>query len=57
MPDLFDLLALAGLVMLGVGLWWIWPPLALAIPGALLLAIGLVAAWLRGGRPSSGPEG
>jgi len=57
MPDLFDLMALAGLVMLGVGLWWIWPPLALVVPGALLLAIGLVAAWLRGGRPGSEPEG
>lgn len=27
----------AGLTMMAVGLWWIWPPMALIVVGALLL--------------------
>ena len=50
-PDLYDLLALAGLVMLGVGLWWIWPPLGLVVPGGLLFVVGMLAAWGKVGRP------
>ena len=32
-----DLLAVAGLTMLGVGLWWLAPWLSLTVVGALLL--------------------
>ena len=47
--DLYDILVLAGLVSLAVGLWWIWPPLALVVVGALLLIGGVVGAKVRSG--------
>jgi hypothetical protein len=55
--DLSDLLVLLGLVLLGIGLWWVWPPLGLIVPGAVLLIVGLVTAmWRRpGGPPPGGP--
>jgi len=42
-----DVMALAGLGLLGAGLWMVWPPLALMVVGGLLLALGLVGAWMR----------
>jgi len=45
-----DILILSGLILLGVGLWLLHPPLALIILGAILLLIGLVAAWRKGTR-------
>jgi hypothetical protein len=43
-----DLLALLGLGLLGVGLWWLAPWLSLTILGALLLLAGCWATWRRG---------
>lgn len=42
--DLLDLLALAGLLLLGGGLAIVWPPLALCIVGALVMVYAVVAA-------------
>lgn len=50
MPDLYDLLALAGLVMLGVGLWWVWSPLGLIVPGGILVIVGVIGGIMRGRR-------
>lgn len=42
------MMALAGLVMVGVGLWFVYWPLALIVPGAGLLALGVLGARNRG---------
>lgn len=36
---LWDLLGVAGLASIGVGLWWVYPP-------ASLIALGAAACWL-----------
>lgn len=33
-----DLTALLGVLLLGLGFAWVWPPLALIVVGAILLA-------------------
>lgn len=43
-PWHFDALALCGLALVGVGLWWIYPPLACIGVGAKLLFLGLWGA-------------
>jgi hypothetical protein len=43
-PEVYDLSALAGLLLLSVGLWCIYPPLALIVTGAALLFLGLCGA-------------
>lgn len=43
-PDIHDLISLTGLLMLAFGLYLISPPLALIVPGALLLAAGVIGA-------------
>lgn len=47
MPDLHDILALIGVALLGAGVWWIYPPAALILVGALMIVVGIV------GRPGS----
>jgi len=42
--DLFDVLALIGIVLLGVGLWLVAPALSLTVVGALLVAAGWFGA-------------
>ena len=42
--DRWDVMALAGLVLVGVGLWFVYWPLALIVPGVVLLVVGLVGA-------------
>lgn len=42
--DRWDGLAGVGLVMVGVGLWFIYWPLALIVPGALLVIVGVMGA-------------
>jgi len=43
--DLFDILALVGILLLGIGLWLVGGPgLSLTVVGALLVGIGLLGA-------------
>ena len=44
--DLYDVLALAGGVVLAAGLWMIYPPAALIGLGLALVGFGLYGAWL-----------
>ena len=46
--DRYDVIAALGLALLSAGLVWVWWPLALIIPGALLLVIGVIGAALGG---------
>lgn len=39
--DLYDTIAAAGLLLICVGAWLVWPPAALGIAGAALLWFGL----------------
>lgn len=43
-----DLAALTGLALVGTGLWWYFPPVALVVLGGLLL-IGALSGWYRDG--------
>ena len=43
MPNLYDVLTLVGMALIGVGLYLIYPPLALIVVGSLTLTLGLVA--------------
>ncbi|MGM0882608.1 MAG: hypothetical protein ACQEXQ_16395 [Bacillota bacterium] len=40
-PDWNDLLALIGLLLLCVGIWWLSPPWALILGGTVILTIGV----------------
>ncbi len=42
--DRWDVMALVGLGMVGVGLWFVYWPLALIVPGVVLLAVGIFGA-------------
>ena len=50
--DRYDLIFLVGLGLVATGLVWVWWPLALIVPGVILLVVGLVGAILGG--PSTG---
>ena len=54
MIDRYDVIAVAGLLLLAMGLIWVWWPLALIVPGVVLLAIGLIGAMGRGPSPRRG---
>lgn len=41
---ILDLSGLAGLASLSVGLWWVYPPAALIVSGAILLALAVFGA-------------
>lgn len=49
--DRWDIMALVGLVLVGVGLWFVYWPLALIVPGVVLVIVGLFGA-----RNSAGGE-
>lgn len=53
-PDLHDTLTLAGAALLCAGIWWVYPPAALILAGAALVAVGV--AGRPGARPPS-PDG
>lgn len=42
--DKWDLIALAGLAMVGVGLYFVYWPLSLIVPGAGLVVLGVMGA-------------
>ncbi len=50
-PDLHDILALLGLLLLAGGVWCIYPPAALILVGVILLGVGVM------GRPPARGEG
>lgn len=52
--DRWDGLALVGLVMVGVGLWFVYWPLALIVPGAGLVGLGVMGARNAGGKGGRG---
>ena len=39
--ELADVVGILGLLLLAVGLWMYWPPLALIVPGAILTGLAL----------------
>jgi hypothetical protein len=43
-PDFSDFLIVAGVVVVGVGLWWMYPPAALIFGGVALIALGMSLA-------------
>lgn len=36
-----DVLAVVGIALLGVGLWWVYPPVALIVVGSLLVKLAI----------------
>jgi hypothetical protein len=42
--DPADWLAIAGVLLVGGGVWWIYPPAALIVIGLILLGTGLALA-------------
>lgn len=40
-PDISDFLIVAGLVLVGVGLWMVYPPAAVVFGGVALAALGI----------------
>lgn len=42
--DRWDVMALAGVVLVGVGVGFVYWPLALIVPGVLLIALGVAGA-------------
>ena len=55
--DRWDGLALVGLVMMGVGLWFVYWPLALIVPGVGLVALGVAGARNSPGRQEENRNG
>lgn len=47
---IFDLMAVAGLALVGVGLWQVYPPASLMVVGGLLLAASWSASRVRAAR-------
>jgi len=43
-----DAVAIAGLVLLGGGLWWIYPPAALVGVGGILMALAIMGVRRHG---------
>lgn len=51
---IFDLMALAGVTLVGVGLWKVYPPASLIVVGGLLLAASWSASRVRSARGKGG---
>jgi hypothetical protein len=43
--DARDVIGLAGLALLAFGLWFVWPPLAAIIPGAVLTYVAIAEKY------------
>lgn len=52
--DAYDVLALLGLAILGVGLWLVSPALSLSVLGILILAAGVLGSMWRARRGRKG---
>lgn len=46
--DVRDGMLAGGLVMLSIGLWQVWPPAALIVPGAIISAVAIFASRING---------
>jgi uncharacterized membrane-anchored protein len=46
-PDAYDMMAGIGLIILAIGLWLVYEPLALIVVGGILLALGVYLARKR----------
>lgn len=46
--DKFDIIALGGLILLTIGVFFVYEPLALIVPGVLLLCFGVVGGLNNG---------
>jgi hypothetical protein len=46
--DLRDGMLAAGLALLSIGLWQVWPPAALIVPGAIISAVAIFASRIDG---------
>ena len=55
--DLTDLMVLVGLAGMGVGLFFVFWPAALIVPGALLFLVGVVGSLRQGQEPERDEEG
>lgn len=55
-PAANDVIGVLGLAGIGAGLWMWWPPAALMVVGALLLAIAVASAVIRA-QPADEREG
>ena len=42
--DASDLLAIGGMALLAMGLWMVYPPAALIVPGGIFTAVGVWAS-------------
>jgi hypothetical protein len=40
--DLRDIIGLSGIILIGVGFWWIFPPLGLILPGIILAGVAII---------------
>jgi hypothetical protein len=48
--DRNDAAVMVGGAMLGAGLWWIYPPMALIVVGLALVTFGIAGAWQKAGK-------
>jgi hypothetical protein len=46
--DTRDVVLATGLVLLSVGLWKVWPPAALIVPGAIITSVAIFAGRIDG---------
>lgn len=46
--DVRDAMLASGLGLLGAGLWAVWPPAALIVPGAIISAVAIFANRIDG---------
>lgn len=44
LPDLSDVLTLAGVVLIATGFWFVWPPAPLFVFGIAALVAGILRA-------------
>lgn len=51
-----DLIAAAGITLITVGLWWVYPPASMIFLGGAIVLIAVRGGAARGGRKPADPE-